>query len=107
MRFARVSPPTKVGVAGARSPAAPALQRSGAFRVRSRPTRYHFNTLGEHSGATLTIECEQCSLRREFQTNELLAFYGAEYRMVFLRYDLAACPAGKRHKDCGVRYSSI
>jgi hypothetical protein len=74
------------------------------WRERSPASRYHFNTLGEHLGATIIIECKQCSLRREFQTNELRAFYGAKYRMVFLRYDLAACPAGKRYKDCGVRY---
>jgi hypothetical protein len=74
------------------------------WRLRPRRTRYHFDRLGEHSSATIQINCAQCNLRRQFQTSELLALYGPEYRMLYLRYELANCPAGGGFKECAVRY---
>ena len=47
---------------------------------------------------------EECKLRREFHTAELLPIYGADYRMVYLRYDLAECPAHRKFNECEVRY---
>src|SRR5215213_2250127 len=32
--------------------------------VRPRQTRYHFDRLGDHSGRSITIECQECHLRR-------------------------------------------
>jgi hypothetical protein len=77
------------------------------WRVRQRQTRCHFDRLGEHSWPTILIECRECCFRREFQTLDLLAIYGPEYRMTYLRYDVANCPAGKRFKQCAVRYVSM
>jgi hypothetical protein len=74
------------------------------WRVRPRQGRYHFDRLGEHAGATIVIECRECTVRREFQTKDLVSLYGAEYRMVYLRYELADCPMGRIFKDCAVRY---
>ena len=69
-----------------------------------RQTRHHFDRLGEHLCASVVIACEDCKLRRKFHTAELLAIYGTEYRMVYLRYDLAVCPAHRKFNECGVHY---
>jgi hypothetical protein len=71
---------------------------------RARQTDRHFDRLGEYLGRNLVITCAECNLRREFAVRELLALYGADYRMVYLRYEIVGCPAGKQFKDCGVRY---
>jgi hypothetical protein len=73
---------------------------------RSRQSHHHFDVLGEHLGSTLVITCAYCNLRREFAVKDLLALYGADYRMVFLRYDIAECPARKAISDCDVRYAN-
>lgn len=67
---------------------------------------HHFDRLGEHLGETVVIECQACGFRREFPTDELLAIYGRDYRMFYLRYEIAACPAGRPFKQCVVRYGS-
>jgi hypothetical protein len=69
-----------------------------------RQRRHHFDRLGEHLWETIVVACEECSLYREFSTAELLAIYGADYRMLYLRYEIAECPAGKNINQCGVRY---
>jgi hypothetical protein len=69
-----------------------------------RQTRHHFDRLGEHLGVSIVVACDECILRREFQTAELLAIYGPDYRMVYLRYDIAECPARKSFTECEVRY---
>jgi hypothetical protein len=69
-----------------------------------RTTRHHFDLLGEYQAATVVVGCDECQLRREFQTADLLNLYGPEYRMVYLRYDIADCPAAKTFSQCGVRY---
>ena len=73
---------------------------------RVRQTRHHVDSLGEHSGEKVVIVCNECRFRREFAARELLALFGAEYRMVHLRYDLAGCPARKQFKDCAVGYAN-
>lgn len=45
----------------------------------------------ELTGPTILIECRECCFQREFQTRELLAICGPEYRMIYLRYDIANC----------------
>jgi len=73
---------------------------------QARQSHHHFDVLGEHSGSTLVIRCAQCHLRREFAVSDLLALYRVDYRMVFLRYEIAECPAGKTIDECGVRYAN-
>jgi hypothetical protein len=69
-----------------------------------RQTRHHFDRLGEHLAKMVVIACEECKLQREFHTAELLPIYGADYRMVYLRYDLAGCPAHRKFDECEVHY---
>ena len=73
---------------------------------QARRTRHHFERLGEYPGSTLVITCAHCNLRRVFAVKDLLALYGGDYRLVFLRYDIAECPAAKPFNECGVRYAN-
>jgi hypothetical protein len=55
-------------------------------------------------GARVIIACDDCSLRREYATEELRQLFPATYWMAHLRYDLARCPRRRRLRECKVRY---
>jgi hypothetical protein len=69
-----------------------------------RQTRHHHDRLGEHLGATVVIACEECKLRREFHTAELLAIYGAHYEWFTCGMTSRSCPARRKFDECEVRY---
>lgn len=64
----------------------------GSFSNRSSPRDDN-----ERPRSRVPLGCGKNRLQKraaeEFQTMELLAIYGPEYRMVYLRYDIANCPA--------------
>jgi hypothetical protein len=55
---------------------------------------------------SLTVECAPCNLEWEFLMADLMKFFGPEYRVAYLRYDMIICPKRKNYKECMVRYKN-
>ena len=71
---------------------------------RVRKSRVFHDPLSFHSSETIVIACEDCALRREFVTADVVKTYGGKYYLSYLRYDLAVCPQHKSFADCKVRF---
>jgi hypothetical protein len=72
--------------------------------MRPSSPKHKFDTLGSTS-RVIDIMCAECGIRRRFDADELRRVYGPDYRMIYLRYDLAACPKQRSFRDCAVRYA--
>jgi hypothetical protein len=79
--------------------------RYGQQLAPPRPNKPHLDPLMmiRHL-RTLTVECKQCNERWTFMMTDLMKFFGPEYKIYYLRYDMIICPKRLDVKECMVRY---
>lgn len=53
---------------------------------------------------SLTVACKPCNERWTFMMTDLMKFFGPEYKMMYLRYDMIICAKHLGLRECMVRY---